>query len=169
MEQETNSTRDKIFRLVSLAEKAILLILAIGVVLNYQNVFEGKTLLLIALAGTAIIWFAMAFKPVELFSSQQEADEFGQWGFAEMLALMIVPRVLWISSAVSAFGVFAYFADFGNVGYMKGLTSGGFAIFICLVILLITLMMGVKKLRTVIPIFFRALPIFLIDIYIVFF
>lgn len=167
MEQETNSTRDKIYRLVTLTEKATLLIIAIGFALNYQNLAEGKTILLIGLAGTTIIWFALAFKPIEIFNSQQEADEFGQWGFAELFALMIVPRVLWISSAVTTFGVFAYVADFGNDGYIMSLTVGGLAISICLFILLITFLMGVKKLRIVMPILFRALPILLAGIYII--
>jgi hypothetical protein len=167
MEQETTSGRDNVFKLASLIEKVTLLTTLIGLVLNYQNVAEGKTILLIGLAGTTIIWFVLAFKPVELFNSQQEADEFGQWGFSEMLALIIVPRILWISSALTAFGVFAFVADFGNDGYLKGLIIGGFSISLCSFILLISLLMGVKKLRVVLPILFRALPVLMLAIYIV--
>lgn len=167
MEENPKSPKDKFFILIGPLEKLLAVTLITGAFLNYQNFEGGRELLLSSLVGLAIVFIVSAYKPREIFASQQEADEFGQWGFTEMLALIIVPRILWISTAISTFGLFSYLADFGNEGYLRVLYIGVSSTLICLLVLLITFLIGVKKLRTVTPILFRTLPVLLAGIYII--
>ncbi len=168
MKEESYEMRDKIFRLIELAEKALLIILVTGAITLYINSDGSKFLLLIGLAGIALAWLGLAFKPIEIFTSQQDADEYGKRGFIDLLGHILVPKVLWIGSAVSAFGLFSYVADFGNDGYVHGLTNGGLSICISLFVLLAIFLMGVKKLNKLIPILYRAIPTLLLDVFIIF-
>ena len=168
MEQEITTTKDKLFKLIGLAENAVLLIIAVGILLRYKEVAEGKPLLQIGLAGTAIFWFILAFKRREVFSSQQEANEFGPYGFTEMLAWIILPKILWIGSAVSMFGVFSHVTNFESDGNIRIMMIGGLSVSICLLILMILVLSGVKKLNMLVPVLIRAVTILIVISYIIF-
>ncbi|WP_436516089.1 hypothetical protein [Ekhidna sp. To15] len=167
MEEKSNSFKN-LFALVSWVERLAAVTIAIVLVLNYQRIPAGKNLLLMGLAGLAISLFISAYKPRELFSSQEEADEFGEFKFSDILGLIIIPKVLWIASGVSAFGIFAYVADFGNDGYVTIIGAGGFSILISILLLLGTLVIGTKKLNTVGPVLLRATLLATADMYILF-
>lgn len=81
---------------------------------------------------------------------------------------MIVPKVLWISSAISALGIAFYFFNFGNDGYKRLMMIGGLTIGIATLLLAIFLISGVKYIKTVTPILLRAVPLFFLDMYILF-
>jgi len=81
---------------------------------------------------------------------------------------MIVPKVLWISSAISALGIAFYLFDFGNDGYKRLLMIGGLTIGIGTLLLVVFLASGVKHIKTVTPILLRAVPLCLVDFYILF-
>jgi len=93
----------------------------------------------------AITFFLLAFRPVDV------PHENEQMGFSDLLALMIIPKVLWISTAMSAFGIgFSFFAT--NEGYKNMLLIGGASIAFATLLLGIFTITGVKHIRVVAPI-----------------
>ena len=143
-----------------LVEKVLMMALAIGIILTITGI--DSTITKTALLGLAVTFFLMAYRPVESLRQENE-----QLGFPQLLAIMIVPKVLWISSAVSAIGIAFYL--FGNEGYKQQAIIGGLSIAIGTLIFVISLVTEVKHIKTVTPILLRALPLLLADFYIFFF
>lgn len=141
-------------------EKVLMCVLAIGIILAVLNI--NFLILRIALTGLAVTFFLSAYRPPEEIKERSENDTFG---FSEMLALMIIPKVLWISSAVSAAGIALYFFRFGNDGYKQALMIGILSIAACLVLLAFFLISGIKHLKSVTPILLRAVPALLAGLY----
>jgi hypothetical protein len=142
-----------------LIEKVFLAALAIGTVLTVMQI--DSTVMRISLIGLAVTFFLFAYRPIEI--PKQENEPFG---FSELLAFMIVPKVLWISSAISAVGIAFYL--FNNDGYKQLLMIGGLSIGIGTILIVIFLVSGVKHIKMVTPILLRAVPLFLVDFYILF-
>jgi hypothetical protein len=142
-----------------LLEKILLTLLVIGAILTALNM--DMTLTKISLIGLAIIFFLMAYHPIDIPRQENE-----QLGFSELLALSIVPKVMWIGSAVSSLAIAFYLIPLENKGYKQMLLIGGSSIGICVVLMLVFLGMGVKHLRIIIPVLLRAVPLFAVDLYI---
>lgn len=166
MAEVSNSARDRFFNFISWLEKLLVVAVAAGTLLNYQDFEGGKELLLSSLAGLAIVFVVLAYKPKEIFASQEEADEFGELTFFDFFALIVIPRVLWLASGISTFGIFAYAANFGNDGYVKVLGIGGSTILIAILFLFGVFIKGTKKLDTLLPILTRALIAAIVAVYI---
>ena len=81
---------------------------------------------------------------------------------------MIIPKVLWISSAICAMGIAFYLFNLGNEGYKNMLLIGGTTVVAATLILLAFLLGGVRYISTVIPVLFRAVPLGLVSLYILF-
>lgn len=120
-------------------------------------------------------FFLSAHRPLDVPSSEdtvQPTDaasrEDGAGGFPELLGLTILPKVLWLSSAISAFGIASYIIDFGNDGYKNMLMIGGTTIAIGTLLLVALKMTGLKRINTFMPILLRAVPVCLVDLYILF-
>ncbi len=143
-----------------LAEKIFFLALVIGTVLTSMHV--DSPVRQVALVGLGITFFLLAYRPMEI--PPQEDGQIG--GFTELLALSIVPKVLWMGCAVSALGLAFYL--FGNKGYKQLLIIGGSTIGGSSVLLIVFLAQGVKHLNIVTPILLRAIPLLLADFYILF-
>jgi energy-converting hydrogenase Eha subunit C len=144
-----------------LVEKVLLTALAIGTILTVMEI--DSTVTRISLLGLGVTFFLLAYRPNDI--PRQEGE---QLGFSDLLGLMIVPKVLWISSAISALGIAFYLFDFGNDGYKKMLMIGGLTISIGTILLIVFFVSGVKHIRTVVPILLRAVPLCLVDFYILF-
>ncbi len=151
----------RVTKYLPLVEKIFLTAFIIGTVLRILHI--DSTVTGVALLGLGVIFFLLAYRPTEIPRQENE-----QFGFSELLALMIVPKVLWISSAISALGIAFYLFDFGNDGYKKMLMIGGLTIGIGTVLLVVFFVSGVKHIRTVTPILLRAVPLCLVDFYILF-
>lgn len=149
----------KITNYLPLIEKIFLVALAIGTLLTLLSIDSSVTKF--SLLGLGVIFFLMAYRPIDL--PAQEGETFG---FTELLAWSIVPKVMWINSAVSALGISFYLFDFGNDGYKRMLMIGGLTIGIAILMLTFFLVSGVKNLKMVTPALLRAVPLFLLDIYI---
>jgi hypothetical protein len=154
--------------ILSRAEKIMIAFLIAGCVFLYMDIDSANTVLMVATAMLAIILFANAFVPFEIYDSEEDARAHEPLGMMDLLGLTIIPKVLWIGSAVSMFGIFAYLADFGNKGYLKMSLIGGFTILISLVVLAIAQISGVKKLSVVIHVVYRAVAPLLVDYYLVY-
>lgn len=144
-----------------LVEKILLAALAVGVILIVMKV--DSTVARVSLFGLGVVFFLLAYRPNEL--PTQEGEVFG---FSHLLALTIAPKVLWISSAISAVGIALYLSDAGNDGYKNMLMIGGLTIASGATLLIIFLIMGVKHINTVIPVLVRAVPLCLVDLYMLF-
>lgn len=143
------------------AERALLIALVIGTLLTYLKI--DTAVLSVSLIGLAVVFFLYAYKPLDIVRAENE-----QLGFSDLLAVLILPKVMWISSAISTLGLLFYLLDLGNDGYKKMLMIGGLTIGIAVVLLTIFLASGVKNLKIVTPILLRAVPLLLIDLYILF-
>ena len=143
------------------AEKAFVIALAIGTVLAYSKI--DSSALNVSLIGLAVPFLLYAYKPLDIVRDENEPLK-----FSEIFALTILPKVMWISSAVSTLGLLFYMLELGNDGYMKMLMIGGLIIGIAVVILTIFLASGVENLKSVTPILLTAVPLLFIDSYILF-
>lgn len=144
-----------------LAEKILLTSLAVGSIMIVMQI--DSSVAGVSLIGLAITFFLSAYKPINVSGRE---DEVG--GFSELLGLMILPKVLWISSAISAFGVASYILGFGNEGYKNMLMIGGTSIAIGTMLLVTLMTTGVKHMQVVMPILLRAVPLCVVDFYILF-
>lgn len=151
----------KVTKYLPLVEKALLAALVIGIILTITGL--DKTVTRVAFLGLGATFFLFAFRPIEIPRKENEP-----FGFSELLAFTIVPKVLWISSAVSCIGIVFYLSAFGNEGYKQQLMIGAQSIGIGTLILAALLAKGVKHLNTITPVLLRAIPLLLVDLYILF-
>ncbi len=149
----------RITKHLPLVEKFLLTGLAVGVILTLLKMDTSVTRL--TLLGLGVTFFLSAYRPPEI--PMQENEKFG---FSELLGFMIVPKVLWISCAVSALGIAFYLG--GNEGSKQMLFIGGSSIGIGTFLFLILLLNGVKHIKTVTPVLVRAVPLLLTDVYLFF-
>lgn len=146
-----------IIKYFPLIEKVLLTMLGIGLVLMLADM--GSTVARFSLIGLAIAFFLMANRPAETSIEEGRPPR-----FLELLGLSIVPKVLWIGSAICAMGISFYLFDFGNDGYIQMLVIGTLSVVTCLLIIMICAVADVKM-STVIPILLRAVPLSLVSAY----
>lgn len=160
-EQASTPLMATITKHLPLIEKVLLIALAFGIILTAMQM--GSVLTGITLFCMGIAYFLYIYRPAAI--PRQEGETIGGSG---IIALMIVPKVLWMSSAISAFGIAFYLFDFGNDAYKNLLIVGGLSIGFCIILLLVFRVQGVKHLRTVTPIVLRAVPLGIMGLYILF-
>jgi hypothetical protein len=148
----------KITNHLQIVEKLLLTALAVGIILTVMKI--DSTVTRASLLGLAVTFFLYAYRPKDIPRQENE-----QFGFAQFIGLMTLPKVLWISSAISSLGIAFYLFDFGNDGYKQMLMIGGLTIGVGALLFLFFLLSGVKHITIVTPILLRALPLFLADVY----
>lgn len=149
-------------KLLPYLERVFLATLVVAYVLKLTG-SELPILMTISLAGLGVTFFLSAYRPLNIETTEGE-----QMGFNELLGLSIVPKVLWISTAVATIGILFYTLQLGNDGYLRMLYVGASTIIIALVIMLILKAIGTKYLNATFSVFFRALPTLLVVAYILF-
>ncbi len=149
-------------KLLPYLERVFLTGLIIGFVFSLTGI-EIPYLLTISLGGLGITFFLNAYLPVGIESTEKD-----KMGFNELLGLLIVPKVLWISSAIATLGILFYTLKLDNNGYMQMLYIGGSTIITPLVIMLILKAIGTKYIKFTNPAIFRAVPILFVIGYILF-
>jgi len=150
----------KIIPQLGLFELVLLAGLITGVIAKLFLSIDSILIIQWTLIGLAITFFLSSFKPIDI--PFKEGEILGQ---KELLALIISPKVLWISCAISMFGVFAFTKQLGHDGHKRALMVGGSSILIVLFILIISLLTGTKHLKFIAPILYRSIPILLVDLY----
>jgi hypothetical protein len=150
----------KIIPQLGLLELVLLAGLITGVIAKFVLNIDSIIIIQWTLIGLAITFFLSSFKPNDI--PFKEDDILGQ---KELLALIISPKVLWISCAISMFGVFVFTQQLEHDGCKRAVRIGGSSIFIVLVILIIAFVTGTKHLKFIVPILYRAIPTLLLDIY----
>lgn len=141
------------------AEALFLAGLVIGMILTSMHIDPGVTK--VSLFGLAATFFLAAYKPMDI-----QKDETKPAGFPELLANMIVPKVMWIGSSVSVMGIAFYLLHMK--GYEQMLMIGGSTLAMTVLLFAFLLAGGVKDAKFAAPILLRAVPLLFIDFYILF-
>lgn len=141
-------------------ERMLLMLLVLGIVITFLT-NAGSLIINVAIAGLALVFFLYAYKPLDVNAGKNE-----KVGLGEMLGWSIVPKVLWISCAVSAVGILFFLVKTGSGEYMNLVMIGGFSIMIGLLVLGVLRVSGTKNLEVVTPILLRAIPLMIMDFYV---
>ena len=143
-------------------ERMLLMLLVLGIVMTFLT-SVGSLIINIAIAGLALIFFLYAYKPLPVSTGEDEKAS-----IRELLGWSIVPKVLWISCAVSAMGILFFLIRTGSLEYRNMVMIGGLSILVGLVVLGVLQVSGTKHLQVVTPILLRAVPLMIMDFYIFF-
>jgi hypothetical protein len=143
-------------------EALFLMTLAAGWVMLYETLEAG--VLIISLIGLTATYFISAYKPIEIISDGKE-----KFGMKEMLAWSILPKICWISSAVSTLGWLLFFVNPENEGYENMLMIGALSIGGAMVTIVFLISMGVSQIKVLLPVMFRAVPLLSADCYLLYF
>jgi hypothetical protein len=146
----------------SLLEKIFLAGLVVGLVLIFLNPANGAVIK-VSLVGLAITYFLTAFKPIDI---PVQADE--RFEFKDLLTLTILPKVMWISCAISLFGILIYTLQLPHDGHKRLLMTGGSTIVVGLIILDYAALTETKHLKYILPIALRAAPLVVMDFYLLY-
>lgn len=162
------STSSKLAGFLQWIERIFIVTLHIGVIFKFFKIGLANDILIISAFGLAIAFFANAFKVTNIFESKAAANHHGPFGMLELLCLMIVPKVLWISASISTFAVLLYMLKLGNTGYIQMASIGGGTILMSFLILTIAFFTGIKNLKSVVPLLVRAIPALIVDYFLLF-
>jgi hypothetical protein len=139
------------------AELLCLTLVAIGIVMHSRSM--TSTVLYVALAILAIILFLNTYAaPVQIEPADDE-----KLGLKELIALSVLPKVMWISCAVSVLGVLFYLI--GSAGYKNLILIGGLSLGFSVLLFVFFRISGTRHLQIVTHVLMRAIPLLLIDAY----
>ncbi|MEM0941533.1 MAG: hypothetical protein AAF600_15260 [Bacteroidota bacterium] len=150
-------------KLLPYLERVLLATLLAGFILRLIGT-EIPILITIGLAGLGVTFFLSANRPLNI--EPEEGEEIGD--FNELLGLTIIPKILWVGTAVATIGILLYTLQLGNDGYLKLLYVGLLTISIATMIQLGLKVTGTKYLNATFPVFFRAIPTLSVVTYILF-
>ncbi|MEJ1240477.1 hypothetical protein WBG78_20205 [Chryseolinea sp. T2] len=145
----------------SLIEKIFLIGLIVGVlfIILHMDPFD-VTVTSVSLFGLALAFFLSAYKPGEI-----KTDDGRSAGMKEMLAFVIVPKVLWISSSVSLVGIALLVLGSDSRGYQQMLFIGGSTLAVAILIALFISVTEKNSASVLKPVLLRAVPVLLADLY----
>ncbi len=157
--KERTAFATKLFGFLQKGEMILLMTLIIGLALRY-TFQQAEMLVIISLAGLAMIFFLSAYQPIPI---QSEKDE--KFGPTYLLYYIIAPKILGISSAVCTVGLLFYFIDHNNPGFRPMLTIGAMSIAAASLIVFIGWLQKDKNIQLIIPILYRAIPLMIVSFY----
>jgi hypothetical protein len=162
MSKSTHSKAQRvspILKYLPFVERILLGILAVALILVAVNVDVTVAKVSIILLG--VTYFLMAYRPSDIPVKDDE-----QFGMQELLGLLIVPKILWISCAVSCFGISLFLSRFTDVQYKGILLIGAATAVVATLVLVILALRGVKHINMVMPVLLRVIPLLAADVYI---
>lgn len=146
----------------TLLEKIFLIGLMAGgvfAILRIEPIDAAVTV--VALFGLGLVYFLCAYRPIDMPQEEGKAH-----GMKELLVFGIVPKVLWISSAVSVIAIALTVLGSDNRGYLQMFFIGAASIAVALVIVLIVSVgQVIRSSRSLAPVLFRAIPLLAVDLY----
>jgi hypothetical protein len=142
------------------AEQFFLGVLIVAMLMPFFKVQSGQVIN-ISLLGLATVFFLYAYKPLEIERSEGKKLE-----FTDLLATTILPKVMWISCAVSTIGILFYVVHLATESYQNMLMLGGGSLLIGIICLGVFVVSGMKHVNALHPLLFRSLPLLLIDLFI---
>lgn len=145
-----------LYRFVDRLESFLLLSLLAGAVLSNYGISYGVSVVTMALAALAAVFFLMAYRPPE----QSEPATGEKKDFMELLSQTILPKILWISCSVGVVGLLLRHVQTSTNGYKEILmiqlaTVTGAT----LVVIGLAVVRGASGVRRLAPIYFRAIPL----------
>lgn len=163
MSEPTPSFSMHLYKIIDWAEKILLTILFIGVILykidfSYQQ--KSEMLIIASLTGLAVLFFLLGYRPLRIERLEDE-----KVGVMDLLCTTIVPKVLWISNAVLTLGVLFYFFETMSESYRQMLMIGCLTVATGIITLGIGLIQGVKHIKILIPILYRSIPLSIAGVY----
>jgi len=180
MKNPTVLSGSNITKSLMLAEKASLAVLIIGLFFYYDS---GTHLLAvqIPLGILAVIYFAMAYTSnsfvdinIDDLDNEEDIDDFTDEEIEQLpetrflFSSHILPRVLLLATGISVAGYLALLTFPENDAYRKLIFVGGGTILVGLSVLAYELLKGFKDIKLLQPILFRAVPVALFDLYLLF-
>jgi hypothetical protein len=117
----------------------------------------AQEVFMIAMGTLSIVFFLNAQVPPVMEKSEKP------FGFKDMLAFVILPKIMWISSSVCIIGIL--FSYLGLTGATQMLIVGAGSLAIAAFILFIFSLSGMN-LRSLQPTFLRVAPVFVIALYV---
>lgn len=149
-----------IFKYLPVIEKFFLLSLIIGLILNYFFALGLHSITMISLTSLSCIAFLNAYRPSQVPPAEEESP----YGFKELLAYHILPKVLWIGTSVLLIGILFYILKLE--GMLDMIFIGGTSVAIATFLLVIIKLTGTKHMEYVTPALYRSTPVLIIGIYI---
>ena len=143
------------------AEAFFLLLVGIGLIMMMSG--NGSEFVRLGLPGLAIVLFLRAYVPLDVPVDENEVT-----GFKEMLGWMIIPKVLCIGSAISATALSLYLSRMDEGMYTQMFMIAGTTVLGGLVVLGVLQISGTKHLGVTVPVLYRAVPLAMIDFYLLF-
>lgn len=143
------------------AETLALAVVIVAVAAHYLGFTSSTTLIVAGLSVLAALYFLMAFRPPEPIAEGTKMD------FAFMLSTTILPKILWISSAVGASGLALFHADPNKPGFKQMLIIQTLTALVGFVVWGFSNMQGAQHLQRLTPAILRAVPIMLAGAYII--
>jgi hypothetical protein len=144
-----------------LMERIFLLGLLLGgaCILLHLQPFD-ITVTSVSLFGLGVAYILSAYKPIEIPQNDGETA-----GMKVLLWYGIIPKVLWISSAVSVIAIALVLLNSDPRGYKQMFFIGGSTIAVGLVITVGMAVAGLQAIRGIVPILLRATVLLAVDVY----
>lgn len=121
-------------------------------------------LLNFTLLGLAITFFLNAFQEQQLNEKRSKS-----YDFADIFVGLIIPKVLWVSTAITTLGILFYIINFGNSGYATVILTGIITLTIAGVLgLIISTVKSQEQSSILTPLIYRALPALVYGCYILY-
>jgi hypothetical protein len=112
----------------------------------------------VSLFGLGVAYFLSAYKPIEI--SQNAGD-----GMKVLVQYGIIPKVLWISSAVSVIAIALVLLNSDPRGYKQMFFIGAGTLAVGLVITVGMAVAGRLAMRSIAPVLLRATILLAVDVY----
>lgn len=141
-------------------ELVLMAALGISLLTYYLRVSGAATGIQLSLSGLAGVYFLMAYRPPAQVPSGEKK------GFSELLSQTILPKILWIGCAVGAIGILFQLLKLDGAREMLTIhaASGGIGI---ILFGILALQRGNDS-NPFIPVLYRAVPLLLVTLYMLF-
>jgi hypothetical protein len=159
MSTQPTSFATTLYGLIKKVEIALWLALVLGLLLHYSG-YPAKNVLTISLSGLAIVFFLGAYQPSNIIRGEDE-----KLGFVDLLYLIIAPKLVGISMAVSLIGILFYFINANIEGTKQMLFLGSMSGIAASLVIGIGVAIGAKNSNTLLPILYRSVPIAIASVY----
>ena len=106
-------------KFLPLIEKVLVISLIIGFLLKFSGT-NVPILLNLSLAGLGITFFLKIYLPIDIETEENvQPEESKISGLNELLSKYIIPKVIWIGTAIATIGILLYNLQLGNEGYLR--------------------------------------------------
>lgn len=159
METQQKTPIGFIFKFLPWIEMFGLVLLAIAIILTLIKL-PGDELLMVSMATLATVFFLYAQAPPEA-----RKDEDAPFGFKELLANVIAPKVFWISTSVCTIGILFYALGFQKITWQQMLLIGAPSLAISILLQATFFIGGTPARASFQSSLLRGMPILVIALY----